>query len=200
MQSNERPARAAGLACLGVLAVCMAPLSYADSSFYLTAGAGTTRYETRCEGGACDRSDTGFRLAAGWEFADRWSVEGLWLDAGKFIASDVTPSGAPFHGTAEVSGFGATVGYALPLGESFDIGARVGVASMKADFKPGPAPAIGGGKTTTQPLYNLSARWHFAPAWSLRADWDGTFARMNRFDGQVDVVTVGVQYNFGGRP
>jgi hypothetical protein len=170
---------------MGALLACFAPPGQAESGAYLSAGAGITRYETRCKGGACDRSDTGFRLAAGWGFADRWSVEGLWIDAGKFVASDVTPSGVPFRGTAEVGGFGATVGYSLPLGDAFDIAGRLGVASMKADFKPGPAPAIGGGKTTTQPLYNLGVQWRFAPAWSLRADWDGTYARMNRFDGQV---------------
>lgn len=200
MRSNERLTRATNLACLGAMLACTALPAQAESGAYLTAGAGATQYETLCAGGACDRSDTGYRIAAGWGFADRWSVEALWLDPGSFVASDVTASGVPYRGTAEVTGFGATIGYALPIGDAFAIGARLGVASMKADFTPGPAPAIAGGKTTTQPLYGIGAQWRFAPRWSLRLDWDDTFARMNRFDGRVDLFTLGVQFDFKERP
>jgi len=179
-----------------LLTLALAPLAQAADGPYVAVGYGLTGFETRCDGGACDRRDSGYRLAAGWGFAQRWSVEVVYLDAGQFIASDRTADGTSFQGHAEVSATGLTLGYALPLGEKFSVGARLGASSVKADFHPGPAPAISGGKTETQFLGGLSGTWQMAPAWTLRLDWDHTKGRMNRFDGDVNVVALGLQYGF----
>jgi hypothetical protein len=187
-----------GIACaLGLLpAFALAQGANVTSGPYAALGASATGFQTRCTGGACDRRAAGVRLAAGWDFASRWSVEALYLDAGRFTASDLTAGGVPFRGRADVSGFGATVGYGFPLGNAFTITAHIGFASVKADFKPGPPPAIAGGKTTTQFLGGLSGTWRLSRSWSARFDWDHTRGRMNRFNGDIDAATVGFQYGF----
>jgi hypothetical protein len=163
---------------------------------YVAAGYAYTAYQTRCDGGACDRRDGGFRVATGWGFAKHWSVEAVYLDAGHFVASDVTAAGTPFRGRADLSAWGGTLSYEYPLGTAVTLGVRLGGASVKADFKPGPAPAIAGGKTTPQFLGGLSATWRFSHAWSARLDWDHTRGRMNRFNGDVDAASIGLQYSF----
>lgn len=178
------------------LSLALAPLAHAADGPYFAAGYGLTGFETRCDGGACDRRDSGFRLAAGWGFAQRWSVEVIYLDAGEFIASDRTADGTPFYGHADVSATGLTLGYALPLGTKFSIGARLGADSVRAHFHPGPAPAISGGETETRFLGGLTGTWQMAPSWTLRLDWDHTSGRMNRFDGDVNAVGLGLQYGF----
>ena len=115
---------------------------------YVAAGYAYTGYQTRCDGGACERRAGGFRVATGWGFARHWSLEALYLEAGHFVASDVTAAGTPFRGRADLSAWGGTFGYEYPLGAGVTVGVRLGGASVKADFKPGPAPAIAGGKTT----------------------------------------------------
>ncbi len=170
--------------------------AHAEDGPYLAAGYGVTGYETRCNGDGCDRRDSGFRVAAGWGFATSWSAEALYLKEGVFVASDITAAGTPFHGDAHVRAFGATLGYSYPISRAFSIGARAGAASVKADFTPGPAPAISGGKSTTQFLGGLNATWHFSSAWSARLDWDHSRARMNRFDGDINMVSAGVQFGF----
>jgi hypothetical protein len=183
---------------LGALLAASAGIGgvHAEDGPYLAAGYGTTGYQTRCNGNACDRRDNGFRLAAGWAFARSWSAETIYLNEGAFVASDVTSGGTPFHGDAHVHAFGATLGYSYPISSAFSIGARAGIASVKADFTPGPAPAISGGKTTAQFLGGLNATWHFSTAWSARFDWDHSRARMNRFDGDINMVSAGVQFGF----
>ena len=176
--------------------LAMASLAHAADGPYIAAGYAYSGYQTRCNGDGCDRHDSGFRTAVGWGFAKHWSVEALYLDAGHFIASDVTAAGVPFHGRTNVRAWGGTVGFAWPLGAALALGARVGAASVKADFQPGPAPAIAGGMTTTQFLGGLSATWRFSGAWSARLDWDHTRARMNRFNGDVDTASVGIQFGF----
>lgn len=170
--------------------------THAEGAFHVAVGGGATHFATRCDGNACDRSDQGWRIGLGWTLRDRWSIEATWIDAGRFTASDRTAAGTPFFGRVDVRIAAATVGYAWPLSDSLWVAAKLGVASVDSDFSPGPAPAIAGGRTVTRPLYGVSALWRVAPRWSLRADWDGTEGRMNRFDGRVDVYAVGVQYEF----
>jgi hypothetical protein len=187
--------RAAALlaACAGAGAL-LSPAAHADGGF-AAVGAGRGGFETRCDGDACDRRDTGFRVALGWEAASHWTVEAVYLHPGRFVAGDVTSSGTPFHGRAELTGWGATAGYALPAGPVV-LSARAGLASLKADFTPGPAPASAGGRTTTQFLAGLGARWAVAPHVALRVDWDHSRARINRFAGDVNLVSVGLQFGF----
>jgi Outer membrane protein beta-barrel domain len=187
----------------GSFAACTAALSlsgiaaHAADGPYATAGYSYSGYETTCDGSvSCDRRSSGFRLAAGWAFAAHWSVEALYLDAGRFDASGATSAGSIFSGRAKLTATGATVGYDWSLGNALSIGPRVGIAAVKADFSPGPAPAIGGGATTAQFFGGAAAVWRLSQAWSLRLDWDHTRARMNRFNGDVNVATVGIQFGF----
>jgi Outer membrane protein beta-barrel domain len=164
---------------------------------YVAADYGYSGYETTCAGSArCDRRGSGFRVAAGWAFAQHWSVEALYLDAGRFDASGTTSGGSIFYGRTRLTAAGATVGYDWLLGNTFSIGPRAGVAAVKADFTPGPAPAIGGGATTAQFFGGAAAAWRISDAWCLHLDWDHTRARMNRFYGDVNVASVGVQFGF----
>jgi hypothetical protein len=184
------------IAATAAILLTAAPHLRAADGPYIAAGYAVTGFKTLCDGDACDRHDGGFRAAAGWGFAKYLTVEALYLHAGHFVAGNVTSDGTAFHGTAKVTGYGGTVGFEIPLPRGLSLGGRLGGASMKADFRPGPAPAIAGGMTTTQLLAGVTARWQFADHWSLRADWDHTRARMNRFDGDVNAGTIGFQFGF----
>jgi hypothetical protein len=46
----------------------------------------------------------------------------------------------------------------------FVLGDRAGAASVKADFYPGPAPAVAGGKTTAQFLGGVYATYQISAA------------------------------------
>jgi hypothetical protein len=171
------------------------PARAADGPYVSAGYAVLTDYRTRCNG-ACDHTDDGFRVAVGWNFFKNFSVEALYLDAGHFVVSDITSGGTPFQGNAKVTLGGATLGYQYPIGAHFALGARVGAAAVKAEFTPGPAPAIAGGKTTTQFLGGLGASWQFTNWCSARLDWDHSRARMNRYDGDINALTLGVQFGF----
>lgn len=183
-------------ACVAALLLSGGAAKAADGPFVAadyTYGA----FDTTCDGSAsCDRRSSGFRLAAGWQFAEHWSVEALYLDAGRFDASGATADGSTFSGRTKVTAAGAAAGYDWLFGNAFSIGPRVGLAAVKANFSPGAAPAIGGGETTTQFIGGAAAAWHISDAWNLNLHWDHTRARMNRFDGDVNVASVGIQFGF----
>jgi hypothetical protein len=184
-----------GAAGATVLQFAAATAAQAAGGPYVAAGYGYSGYQTRCEG-FCDRRDSGLRVAMGWRLTSSWSIEALYLNPGSFEASDMTAAGIPFYGRAHVRAIGGDVGYDHWFGSAFSVGARAGLASVKADFTPGPLPAISGGKTTAQFLGGLNATWHFSSAWSARLDWDHTRARMNRYSGDVNMVSLGVQFGF----
>ena len=96
----------------------------------------------------------------------------------------------------QAKGLDATLGYDWVFGGAFTLGPRAGIAAVKANFTPGPPPAVPGGATTTQFLGGAAAAWRITDAWSLHLDWDHTRARMNRFDGDVNVASLGVQFGF----
>jgi hypothetical protein len=188
---------------LGCFAACTAALSLsgiaarASDGPYIAAGYSYGGYETTCDGSvSCDRRSSGFRLAAGWAFADHWSVEALYLDAGRFDASGATSDGSIFYGRTKLTAAAATLGYDWSLGNALSIGPRAGIAAVKADFSPGPVPAISGGATTAQFFGGGAAAWRISDAWSLHFDWDHTRARMNRFNGDVNEASVGIQFGF----
>ena len=164
---------------------------------YISAAYSYSGYETRCDGSAsCERRSSGFRVAGGWAFSPHWTVEALYLDAGRFDASGATSEGTIFSGRAKISAVGATLGYDWVFGGAFTLGPRAGIAAVKANFTPGPPPAVPGGATPTQFLGGAAAAWRITDAWSLHLDWDHTRARMNRFDGDVNVASLGVQFGF----
>jgi hypothetical protein len=182
----------------GAAALSLSGLAaHASNGPYVAADYSYSGYETTCAGAAsCDRRSSGFRLAAGWAFAQHWSVEALYLDAGRFDASGTTSDGSIFYGRTKLTAAGATVGYDWLLGNSLSVGPRAGIAAVKADFSPGPAPALGGSATTAQFFGGAAAAWRISNAWSLHLDWDHTRARMNRFYGDVNLASVGVQFGF----
>jgi hypothetical protein len=187
----------------GPLAACTAALSlsglaaHAADGPYLDAAYTYGGYETRCDGTvSCDRRSGGFRVAGGWAFAHHWSVEASYLDAGRFDASGATADGEIFYGRAKLTAIGATLGYDWSIGSAFSIGPRAGIAAVKVNFDPGPAPAVGGGATSAQFLGGASAAWRISDAWSLHLDWDHTRGRMNRFDGDVNLASFGVRFGF----
>jgi hypothetical protein len=164
---------------------------------YAAAAYSYSGYETDCDGSvSCDRRSSGFRLAAGWRFAGNWTAEALYLDAGHFDASAATSAGTIFYGRARLTAAGATLGYDWRLGTDFTVGPRAGLTAVRANFSPGAAPAIAGGATTAQFLGGAAAAWRISDAWSLRLDWDHTRGRMNRFNGDVNAASLGVQFGF----
>jgi hypothetical protein len=187
----------------GSFAACTAALSltaiaaHASDGPYVAAGYSYSGYETTCDGSvSCDRRSSGFRLAAGWAFAGNWTVEAMYLDAGRFDASGATSDGSIFYGRTKLTAAGATLGYDWSLGNALKIGPRAGIAAVRADFSAGPAPAISGGATTAQFVGGAAAAWRISDAWSLQLDWDHTRARMNRFNGDVNIASIGIQFGF----
>ena len=183
-------------ACTATLLLCALGAHAADGP-YVAAAYGYGGFETHCDATLnCERRSSGFRIAGGWALASHWSIEASYLDAGRYDASGTTSDGSVFYGRAKLTAVGATLGYDWMIGDALSVGPRIGMAALKAEFSPGPAPAIRGGATTAQFIGGADAAWRLSEAWSLHLDWDHTRARMNRFDGDVNIARFGVQFGF----
>lgn len=106
------------------------PAQAADKGFYLGAGAGQVR--TRVDdvfgsGFRFDEDDFGFKAFAGYRFFPWFSLEGAYLDGGSpaIAATTATESGRL---GIEVQSLVAAAVFTLPLGDSFELFVKPGVA------------------------------------------------------------------------
>jgi hypothetical protein len=189
MSSQISAARVAALVFATSLAGLALPAAAQD--IYLSAGAGLARYNVVCgAAGPCDKSDTGWRLAAGWQADPRWGAELIYLRAGSFKAA-----GNNVAGEAEASGLGLAASYRYPLGSDVAVAARLGVASMKGEFTPS-AGGPGASSTSAQALVGLSLSYDLSKTVAARLDWDGTRVRMAKEAGPLNLVSASLLLRF----
>lgn len=163
----------------------------AAQDLYLSAGTGLARYNVVCgAAGPCDKSDTGWRLAAGWQADPAWGAELIYLRAGSFKAA-----GDNVAGQAEASGLGLTANYRYALGSEMAVAARLGVASMKGEF----TPNVGGqgtSSTSTQALAGLSLSYDLSKTVAAGLDWDRTRVRMAKEAGPLNLFSASLLLRF----
>jgi hypothetical protein len=189
MKLKISAARVATMAFATGLAALALPAAAQD--IYVSAGAGLARYNVVCgAAGLCDKSETGWRLAAGWQADPAWGAELIYLRAGSFKAA-----GNNVAGKAEASGLGLTASYRYALASDMAVAARLGVASMKGEFTPD-AGGPGTGSTSAQALAGLSLSYDLSKTVAARLDWDSTRARMAKEAGALNLVSASLLLRF----
>lgn len=167
-------------------------LPAAAQELYVGAGAGVARYNVVCNGaGPCDKTGTGWRLAAGWQADPTWGAELIYLSADDFKAA-----GRTVAGNSEAAGVGLAGTYRYPLGSSMAITVRLGVASMKGKFTPVTGGTLASSATSAQPLAGLSFAVDLNKSLTARLDWDATRARMASTAGPLNLVSGSLLLRF----
>src|SRR6185369_14080395 len=160
---------------------------------YVGGAIGQGHADVDCFGASnCDKTDTAYKLFAGYGFGNGLSVEGGYMSFGKATAS------AP-GASSEIESGGPHLGVAFnaPIGNrGFGLGARVGVISMKTKIS---ASLVGFGsgsesETNAEPYFGFGASYAFAP--HLRMDLGADFSRAEFQGDKADVraVTLGLTY------
>ena len=165
--------------------------------FTLGAGAGASRGKVDCEAAfACDRSGTGLKLFACYQFNPAIDARLSYFDDGSFKGSDITSGGTSFGGQFKVSGFGLTAGYLWNFAPAWSLHAQAGIASMRTRFEYA-APFSGSvGKTTAQPLAGLSLGYAVTPAVRIGLDYDVTRFKAHDTNGSMQTLGLSAQFAF----
>ena len=159
--------------CLGVTTIPLA--SAAESNWYVGAGTGSTDNDNS----ALD-DDSGQKFYGGYQFTDRYALEGGYTDLGSFDVNavpgaDVDVDGLQFAGVAT---------YSLP--NNFALFGKAGVYNWDQD---GNGTALVPDDDGTDIMFGFGLNYN-AGNWGIRGEWE-------RFDADddVDMISVGVIYN-----
>lgn len=153
-----------------------------------------------------DNKSTGYKLYGGYQFGPHFSMEGGYFDLGRFGFNATTTPAGTLQGDIRLKGLNLDLVGRLPFTERFSAIGRAGLtyvdtadrfngtgAVTVADASPGKRE--GGYKVGLGLQYELSR----ALALRLEAErYRINDAVGNR--GDIDLVTVGLLFRFGGRP
>ena len=158
-----------------------------ERGFYIGGSAGQVEAEGSCPAGfSCDLTDTGWKFFGGYRVNRHLAVEGSYIKLGEFRAS----TGA-VNATVEGESWSIAAMGLMPVGSSFTLFAKAGVAQTEAEARAvGPGGAAFGSGDQTELHYGFGAMYSITRNLSLRGEWE----RLE--DSEVDMISIGLQYRF----
>lgn len=179
------------LASLAVMSVLATGTASADSGLFVGGSIGSTSIDENFDGGLVDTDATAYRFFGGYQFGDLFGLEVGYQDFGNLDEIVIIgPVSSLTRLSAEGWTFGGTLG--LPITDQISLFGRAGVffwdADVTIDGFPIDVPQ------DDNPYYGAGARVNLSPNLSLIGDW----TRFELDDVDTDVVSIGLQYLFGG--
>lgn len=153
-----------------------------------------------------DRRDTGYKAFLGFPIHPNWAVEAGYFDLGRFgFTANTTPAGS-LTGSARIKGLNLDLVGTLPITERWSLLGRVGAAYAQTQDSFNGSGAVtvidpSPRKRETNYKYGFGTQYAFTPALSMRLEAERY--RVNDAvgsRGNVDLVSLGLVYRFGGAP
>lgn len=152
-----------------------------------------------------DDRDTGYKLYGGYQFNRNFALEGGYFDLGKFGFTATTVPAGTLNGNIKLRGFNLDAVGILPITEKFSALGRVGLnyAEARDHFSGTGAVNVSNpnpSKRDTNYKYGLGVQYAFTESLALRVEAERY--RINDAignKGDVDLVSVGLLYRFGGK-
>lgn len=175
----------------GALAVLtIAPgVAHADGNFYLGGSVGSASLDEQFDGFDVNTDSTAFRLVAGWQFNDYFSLEGGYHSFGKF-EQRFPNDGTPLNISLRADGFTLGATGTIPLADRLALYGRVG-----SFFWDGNAEI--NNMTQARPedtnlFFGAGVKYALTESLSLVADWSDYQLE----DTSSDVLSLGLTFSF----
>ncbi len=144
-----------------------------------------------------DRSDTGYKLQAGYQFAPNFALEGGYVDLGKIEYKYTNPNGSG-NFSYDNKGFNLDGVLILPVNAGVSVFGKLGLIYAETKLKgTGIASET---KKETCPTFGAGVAWNFYAGLSARAEWERFFDLNNKNSTNtsmdVDLFSVGLSYQF----
>ena len=212
--------RASGTLGLAVLAALASTLAMADDTgWYAGVNVGQSRAKiddaritSNLLGGGFatpsivnDDTDTGYKLFGGYKFNRNFAVEGGYFDLGRFGFTATTVPAGTLNGSIKLRGVNLDAVGILPITEKFSAFGRVGVnyAEARDSFSGTGAVTVTNpnpSKRDTNVKFGAGLQYDFTQSLGVRLEAERY--RINDAvgnKGDVDLVSLGLVYRFGGK-
>ncbi len=186
-------------ACIALATSALSTATHAQTrgAFgYAGFGGGITKADVDCTGTSyCDRSDVDYKAFAGYMFTRNWGAELSYAGLGKTRAT-VPFSGVDIDAQLKGSALGAYAVGNLPVGERFDLFAKVGAAYVESKVIASLGTLSGSDKEyTTSAAFGLGASYTVMPGLALRLEWDRYKAKFGDEKSDIDILSLGVRFS-----
>ncbi|HEV7618279.1 MAG TPA: OmpA family protein [Burkholderiaceae bacterium] len=213
-------AKASGMLGLVALAAIASPFAAADDTgWYGGANIGQSRAkidDARISSGllgggftsssiADDDRDIGYKLFGGYQFNRNFAIEGGYFDLGKFGFTATTVPNGTLNGNIKVRGLNLDLVGLLPITEKFSAFGRAGLnyAQARDSFAGTGSVNVSNSnlsKRDTNYKFGLGLQYAFTESLAMRAEAERY--RINDAvgnKGDIDLISVGLVYRFGGK-
>jgi OOP family OmpA-OmpF porin len=213
-------AKASGMLGLVALAAIASPFAAADDTgWYGGANIGQSRAkidDARISSGllgggftsssiANDDRDIGYKLFGGYQFNRNFAIEGGYFDLGKFGFTATTVPNGTLSGNIKVRGLNLDLVGLLPITEKFSAFGRAGLnyAQARDSFAGTGSVNVSNSnlsKRDTNYKFGLGLQYAFTESLAMRAEAERY--RINDAvgnKGDIDLISVGLVYRFGGK-
>jgi len=192
-----------GLCVATAMTLASGAVLAADSGFYGAFDLGQSKAKDACTGlpagAACKNTATAFRIGGGYQFNENVGAEISYGDYGSNNAS-ATILGIPVSATAKSSGLQASIIGIMPLGESFALTGKLGVANTKVKVSAtGGGLWLGASATKTTAVFGIGMRYALSKNIALRAQYEdlgkvGDAATTG--SSKLTLLTAGITFGF----
>jgi OOP family OmpA-OmpF porin len=201
---------AKSLLAAGVAAVCCAAapahaqlqFGRMDTSLYLGASVGASKFRESCDGIpaglSCDNKDVAWKVFAGYMFTPYVGIEGGYVDMGK-----ATLSGPGLSAEAKARGVELVGVVSFPITEQFAVYGKLGAIRSKVRVSatavgPGFAATGSNSDTSTDFTFGLGAKYFITRNFAARLEWQRyqNVGGNNTGTDDVDTFNAGLLYAF----
>lgn len=174
-----------------IAAATLGTAAQADTGLYLGAGVGAATVDEDFSGFDIDDDVEAYRVLGGLQLGDTLGIEVGYQNFGDFEERfDLGGVTSVTRLTADGWTLGGTLG--LPLTDSISIFGRAGIFVWDADVEVnGVRSAV---DDDSNPYYGVGGKVGFTDRFSLVGDW----SRFELDETDLDVVSLGFEYRFGG--
>ena len=170
--------------------LALSPLTaLADGGFYVGGSVGSSSLSNDFDGFEVDADSTAFRLIAGWQFNDFFSLEGGYHNFGE-LEQSFDSNGELVDISLKADGFTLGGTGSLPLGEKFALFGRAGAFFWDGDAEINDITQAR--PEDTNLYYGGGAKFAITERLSLVGDW----TRYELEDTESDVISLGFTFSF----
>lgn len=194
-------------ALLAVAAFAVSPAMADDGGFYVGAGVGNFMIDIDDfeEGVNFSGGDTAFKLIGGYKLNQFFGAELEYIDGGTVDDKYSDGADSVLKVGIDISGFNLSLLGAFPIGEQFDVFAKLGVMNWDADIKAsisGPLcdELVKFGESCSEResddgsdfSWGIGGSWYFMENFGARLEYQAFEIE----DADTDMISLGVTYTF----
>jgi opacity protein-like surface antigen len=176
-------------------AALLAGAAHADQPAYAYVGiaGGASHISVDCTGAtSCDKTDTGGKFTAGYNFGNGFGLEGAYVSFGKAQGSDGLSSA-----TLKPTAFMLGGVFSLPLSNEWGVNLRLGAAQVKTKVDARQGSLTGSrSETKTKAYAGVGLTYAVSPSVKLELAVDSTQGQFADEKGTIRLITAGATFAF----